>query len=304
MALTSVLAGGVAGCSSAAQFRNGSIRVLAAENQYGDIAQQIGGRYVSVISVESNPNVDPHSYELSPRVASEADSAQVIVQNGLGYDGFMNKVEAATPNPHRNIVDVRRLLGLPSSTPNPHLWYEPQTMRRLAISLEATFGALQPSHRGYFSARASAFFSSLNLLGTKIASFKAKFGGQPVAVTEPVADYLLQDLGLRILTPFAFQAKVMNGVDLSPQEITAQNKLLSTRQVKAFVYNEQVTDPVTESFVAEAEKSSVPVVGAFETMPTPGFNYQNWMAAELNALSLAIDSGMSSRNLQQGALNG
>ena len=91
---------------------NGSdIRVVAAENEYGNVASQIGGRYVSVTSVESNPNTDPHTYEVSPGVAQAVSSAQLVIQNGVGYDDFMTKIESASANPKRQVINVQHLLG-------------------------------------------------------------------------------------------------------------------------------------------------------------------------------------------------
>jgi hypothetical protein len=106
------------------------IRVVAAENEYGNVAAQIGGKYVSVTSVESNPNTDPHTYEVSPGVAQAVSAAQVVIQNGVGYDDFMTKIESASANSKRRVIDVQHLLGLPDSTPNPHLWYNPTTCPR------------------------------------------------------------------------------------------------------------------------------------------------------------------------------
>lgn len=83
---------------------------MAAENEYGDVASQIGGKDVAVTSVESNPNTDPHTYEVSPGVAKEVASAQLLIQNGVGYDDFMTKIAAASPNPNRLVINVQHLL--------------------------------------------------------------------------------------------------------------------------------------------------------------------------------------------------
>ena len=109
-----------------------------------------------------------------------------------------------------------------------------------------------------------------------------------MAVTEPVGDYMLQAAGATILTPFTFQSDVMNGVDPSPQSVTLQNGLFSGRKVKAFLYNQQVTDSLTQSFLSKAHQDGIPVIGVYETMPTPGYNYQSWMLAEVHALQKAV----------------
>ena len=211
-----------------------------------------------------------------------------MVQNGLGYDTYMNKIEAAAPNPARQVIDVQQLLGLPDSTPNPHLWYSPATMPAVAKALARDLSAVQPGHAAYFRANERRFEASLDPWRRAIASFRAAFPGTPVAVTEPVGDYLLQALGTNNLTPFGFQADVMNGVDPAPQYVTLQGKLFADHKVKAFLYNQQVTDSLTQSFLDQARKNGIPVVGVYETMPTPGYDYQAWMLAEVQALRRAV----------------
>jgi zinc/manganese transport system substrate-binding protein len=288
----------VSACGPApAAVKPGTIAVVAAENEYGNVAEQIGGADVSVASVESNPNTDPHSYEVSPNVAEEIGGAQVVIQNGIGYDDFMNKIESASPKTARKVIDVQQLLGLPDSTPNPHLWYAPTTMPKLADALAAAFAALQPGHAEYFRSNAVTFIASLNPWREAIANFKAHHAGTPVATTEPVADYVLEAAGADNLTPFRFQADIMNGVDPSPQDVSLLTGLFTQHKVKAFVYNQQVTDTLTQTFITAAQNAHVPVVGVYETMPTPGFTYQSWMLAEVNALQKAVADGMSTSSL-------
>ncbi len=94
----------------------------------------------------SNPNTDPHTFEASPSVAREVRAAQLVVQNGVGHDTFMNTIENAAPNSARKVIVVQNLLGLPAGTPNPHLWYKPDTMPAVANAIAAGLAALQPAH--------------------------------------------------------------------------------------------------------------------------------------------------------------
>jgi zinc/manganese transport system substrate-binding protein len=258
---------------------------------------QIGGQYVSVTAIMSNPNTDPHTFEASPGVAREVGAAELVVQNGLGYDTFMNAIESAAPNGRRKVIDVQALLGLPGSTPDPHLWYNPRTMPAVARQIATDLGALEPAHAAYFSANAATFDASLTPWLQAIQSFKSAHPGTPVATTEPVADYLLDAMGASNLTPFPFQADVMNGVDPAPQEVTTENALLTEHKVKVLAYNQQVTDSLTEGIVATARANGIPVVGVHETMPTPGYSYQRWMLAEVQALERAVVSGTSTGTL-------
>src|SRR5580704_4319483 len=293
----------VAACSSGAGTApaansSATITAVGAENEYANVISQVGGKYVHVSAVESNPNTDPHTFEASASVANLISSAGLVVQNGLGYDTYMNKIEAAAPNSGRKVVDVQHLLGLPDSTPNPHLWYRPTTMPAVAKAVATDLAALQPAHQAYFTARAAAFDRSLQPWYHLIAAFKARYPGTPVATTEPVADYLLQAAGTRNLTPFTFQADVMNGVDPSPQDVALQNGLFTGRRVKVFVYNQQVTDSLTQSLVTLAHQHHIPVVGVYETMPTPGYDYQAWMMAETAALERAVAHQTSTEKLK------
>jgi len=300
------LALAAAGCSSSSSSSSGAtdsangttvINAIGAENEYADVLSQIGGRYVHVSSILNNPNTDPHTFEASPQVAAEVSAAQLIVQNGVGYDTFMNKIESASPDPKRKVIIVQNLLGLPDDTPNPHLWYSPKTMPAAARAMAADLSALLPAHAVFFQANLKKFDASLTPWLDAIAAFKAKYPHTPVATTEPVADYMLQAAGTDNLTPFTFQADIMNGVDPSPEDIALENGFFTQHKVKVFCYNQQVVDSLTTSIRETALKAGVPVVGVYETMPTPGYDYQSWMLAEVNALTKAVADKISTQKL-------
>ncbi|HZR55108.1 MAG TPA: zinc ABC transporter substrate-binding protein [Streptosporangiaceae bacterium] len=284
--------GEASGSSSA-----GAIVAIGAENQYADVIGQVGGRYVNATAIMSNPNNDPHTFEASPRVAQEVGGAQLVVQNGLGYDGFMNTIENAAPSGSRKVIDVQRLLGLPDSTPNPHLWYKPGTMAAVATAIAADLTAIEPAHGAYFKTNAAAFAGKLAAWTDALSAFKTKYPETAVATTEPVADYMLQAAGTVNLTPWSFQAAIMNGNDPSPQDLAIVQRLFTGRKVKAFLYNQQVTDSLTESFITLAHQNGIPVVGVYETMPTPGYDYQSWMLAEVTALTNAVATKKSTEHL-------
>ncbi len=273
-----------------------AITAVGAENQYANVISQIGGRYVRVTAIESNPNTDPHSFEASPSVAQAVSSARLVVQNGLGYDDYMNKIESAAPAQNRAVIDVQHLLGLPDSTPNPHLWYSPSTMPAVARAVARDLSRMQPSHAAYFTASLRGFERSLQPWLRAMAQFKAAYPGTPVAVTEPVGNYMLQAAGAKILTPFTLQADIMNGVDPSPQNVTLQDGFFSGHKVRVLLYNQQVTDALTQSFLRQAREHGIPVVGVYETMPA-GFDYQSWMLAEMKALRSAVTSKISTQKL-------
>ena len=152
---------------------SGRIVAVGAENQYANVLAQIGGKYVSVSSILDNPNTDPHTFEASPSVAEEVARAQLVVQNGAGYDAFMDKIEAASPNSKRKVIVARKVLGLPSDTPNPHLWYSPRTMPAVAKVIAKDLATLDPRHAQYFEKNLAAFDTSLQPLLRAIATFKS-----------------------------------------------------------------------------------------------------------------------------------
>jgi zinc/manganese transport system substrate-binding protein len=288
-----LLAAGLFRAASAAT----PINAVGVENEYADVIAQIGGPYVTVTAIETDPNTDPHSFEVSPQIAEQIAHADLLVENGLGYDDWADKILAASANPKRQVINVQHLRGLPDDTPNPHLWYDPATMPAVAKAIASDLSALRPAQNAYFVANAAAFDASLKPWLAAMASFKAAYPNTPVAVTEPVGDYLLRAAGANIATPFSLQAAIMNGTDPAPQDVSTQNALFSGHHVKVFVYNQQVTDPLTQSFLALARQNGIPVVGVYETMPAPGYTYQSWMLAEVNALSKAVGEKKSTETL-------
>jgi zinc/manganese transport system substrate-binding protein len=285
------------GCAAHPASSDGRIVAVGAENQYTSVIAQIGGRYVDASSVMSNPNTDPHTFEASAQVAATISGASLVVQNGLGYDSFMDKIESSSPSEHRTIISAQKVLGLPDSTRNPHLWYQPSTMPAVAKKISDALAGLAPQHRAYFAARLVAFDHSLANWTAAIARFKAVHPSVAVATTEPVADYLLEAAGTRNLTPWALQAAIMNDTDPAPQDVAIQDALFTGHRVKVFIYNEQVTDSITAKYLALAKANHVPVVGVYETMPTDGFTYQTWMEAELAAIERAVTTGRSTGKL-------
>jgi zinc/manganese transport system substrate-binding protein len=171
-------------------------------------------------------------------------------------------------------------------------------MTKTAVKIEQDLVRIEPQHSTYFAQRLHTFQLSVAKLVAMVEAFRHRFAGEAVATTEPVADYLLSALGLDDLTPFRFQADIMNGVDPSPEDITFQQSLFTSHHVKVFCYNAQVSSSVTASLKALAQSSGVPVVAVYETMPTPGYDYQSWMAAEITALTKALVSKTSTKELK------
>lgn len=283
-----VLAGG-----RTARAAGTKIRAVGIESQYADVIRQLGGPHVAVSAIESNPNVDPHSFEASPSVARTIADARLIVLNGLGYDSWARRIISATGGKTgRRVIDVQKVRDLPDSTPNPHVWYDPGTMPAVAAAIAAALTAIDPAHAADFRRRLDVFNAALDPWRAEIARFRDGHSGLQAAVTEPVGNALLKAMGIGIATPWALQEAVMNGTDPAPQDLARQAALLRGRKVSLFGYNRQVTDPLTRSMLGEAKSAGVPVVGFYEIMP-PGFDYQSWMLAETRAIARAVTDGAS-----------
>ncbi len=285
---------------AAAHAAGAVIKAIGVENEYADVVSQIGGKFVQVQALESDPNVDPHSFEANPSVARSVAAADLIVLNGVGYDDWTDKIMSATPRPKRKVINVQMLLGLPDDTKNPHLWYDPKTMPAVAKAVGDALAELDPAQAAYFHANADTFVASLKPWMAAIDAFKAKYADTPVATTEPVSDYLLEAMGFKLMTPFSLEKAIMDGTDPSPQDITLQNDLYTNHKVKVFAYNQQVTGATTKAFLETAKKEGIPVVGVYETMPAPGYTYQSWMLAEVAALQKAVADKVSTETLVKG----
>ncbi len=170
-------------------------------------------------------------------------------------------------------------------------------MPAVAKEIAKDLGALAPAHASYFNAQVTTFDSSLDTWNDDIAALKAAYAGAPVAVTEPVPDYMLQAAGLDDVTPWPFQADIMNGVDPAAQDVSLEQGFFTQHTVKVFFYHQQVTDSLTDSLLALAQSNDIPVVGVYETMPTPGYDYQTWMVAEVAAAQQALADGASTTKL-------
>jgi zinc/manganese transport system substrate-binding protein len=271
------------------------INVVASTNVYADVVSQLGAGHVKVIGILNDPSADPHSYESSTKDAEAVAKATLVVQNGLGYDDFMEKLEGASPSAKRVTIDVGTALGYKVGD-NPHLWYKPDTMPRLASLVVAALEKQDPADKATFAANLRTFDNSLKPWFSQIAAIKKKFSGAPVAVTEPVFDYAAQAAGLKIVTPYTFQSAIMGGTDPSPQDVQFQKNLFSKKSIKAFFYNQQAVAPITVQLLNLAHANHIPIVGVYETKPLHK-TYQQWMQAEMTAVQLALAKGVSTEQI-------
>ena len=261
------------------------ITIVAAENFYGDVAQQIGGADTKVISILNNPDQDPHLFEVSASVGRAVSAADIVVYSGIDYDPWMEKLLQAARSTKRTTIVVADLVGKKTGD-NPHIWYDPATMPALAAALSAALIAADPDHKSGYEQRRARFEVSLQPIRTKVAELRERLAGTPVTATEPVFGYMFDALGMKVRNR-SFQLAVMNNTEPSASDVAAFENDLKTRHVKLLVYNSQATDPIATRMERIAKASHVPVVGATETEPA-GKNYQAWMLSELAAVDRAL----------------
>ena len=259
--------------------------IVAAENFYGDVSRQIGGAEVSVTSILSNPEQDPHLFEASPSVARAVSGARIVVYNGVGYDPWMAKLLAAAGGSERTVIVVGDLLDKKSGD-NPHIWYDPATMLSFARTLSADLSAADPPHAAAYQQRLARFETSLQPVQDKITALRARLSGTPATATEPVFGYMFAALGMAVRNG-AFQLAVMNNTEPSASDVAGFEADLKQHRVGLLVYNSQASDPVAARMERLARASHVPVVGATETEP-PGKTYQAWLLGELDAVDRAL----------------
>jgi zinc/manganese transport system substrate-binding protein len=261
------------------------IAVVAAENFYGNVAQQIGGDLVSVTSVLNNPDQDPHLFEITPLVVRQIAAAQVVIYNGADYDAWMEKLLKVTPKPGRGVIVAADLVQKKAGD-DPHFWYDPATMPRVAGALAAALAAADPAHTDEYAARLKTFLASLAPLNEKIAAIRGKYAGVPVTASEPVFGYMAAALNLKMHNE-RFQLAVMNDTEPSARDVAAFERHLQTHTVRVLFYNKQASGALVERLVDLAHSCNIAVVGVTETAP-PGLSYQDWMLTQLAATEKAL----------------
>jgi zinc/manganese transport system substrate-binding protein len=269
---------------------DGRVTVVAAENFYGDVAAQIGGDRVSVISVLSSPDQDPHLFEISPSVVRQIAAAQMVIYNGADYDAWMEKILKVTPRPGRVVINVADLLNKKSGD-NPHLWYDPAAMPALAKALAGSLSTVDSAHTGDFGNRLKSFVASLQPMIDKIAEIRSKYAGLPVTATEPVFGYMAAALHLTMRNQ-RFQLSVMNDTEPSATDLAAFESDLKTHKVRVLFFNTQASDNLVRRLVDLARAAKIPVVGVTETCPT-NLSYQDWMLRELDETERALAEAAS-----------
>jgi zinc/manganese transport system substrate-binding protein len=281
---------GLSGCHAAGAsrgFANGRLAVVAGENFWGNLATQIGGDHVSVISLISSPDADPHLFEPGTLDGYYVEKASVVIVNGANYDPFMDRLIAAAPSSHRTVVRVSDVLHVTGSDPNPHLWYDTPALPTVVHAIANAFAAADPANAAAYQAGATSTIAALQPLERAVRALAAADAGDPVAYTERVPGLLLAAAHLPVLTPPGFARSIEDGTDPSAADVAAMRALITGQKIDALLYNEQATSPVTAQLQSLARGAGIPVVAVTETMP-PDATFESWQLGQVNALSAAL----------------
>lgn len=264
----------------------GTIHIVAAEDFYGNIAQQLGGAHVSVTSLLSDPNVDPHEYESSVQDGAAIANANIVIENGLQYDTWMDKLLSASPNPERILITAGNVAAnvLPQ---NPHVWYGIDNISSIARVITNSLEGIDPADTTDYENNLMAFNNSLIPISHEMAQIKATYDGTPVGLTETIYRYQTQVMGLNVLTPLDFERAVAEGNDPSAESVNIINNQIKNKQIKILIYNSQTITPITSNVQVAAQGNNIPIVAVSETMP-PKDTYQSWMLGQLSALQSAL----------------
>jgi zinc/manganese transport system substrate-binding protein len=283
----------LAGCGAGATTTPPAVvHVVAAENFWGNITSQIGGPEVRVTSLITNPNADPHLFETDAADAATLAQAQVVIENGAGYDAWMSSLLGADSGNPR-IVNAASVLHVTSSDPNPHLWYDIPRVPTVAAAIAAALTKAAPDDASTFRANLARFDTSLALIDATLATIKARFHNVSVAYTERVPGYALAVADLDVKTPPGFARAIEDGVDPGPADTLAMQRLIDDHGISVLLYNVQTVTPVTTQMRALATQHGIPVVGVSETLPAGVATYQQWQQSQLTDLLAALESSRS-----------
>ncbi|WEG13671.1 zinc ABC transporter substrate-binding protein [Pullulanibacillus sp. KACC 23026] len=262
------------------------IKIVAAEDFYGEVAKAVGGDRVEVTSIIDNPNTDPHDYEPTPEVARRVSQAQLIVYDGVGYDEWMDKlISADSSSKSKLITKVADDVLDKQEGDNEHVWYNPETMPKLAKKLAADLSKVDPSNKQTYHKNAQAFIDSLAPLQEKVQKLHQP-SGEMIDVSEPVFDYMAKALNLRV-NDEKFALAIDEGTDPSAADVAKLQSDIKDKKINMFVYNIQNTGPTVDNLVKLAKSSGVPVVKVTETEPK-GKDYLEWMDDQLDQVAKAL----------------
>lgn len=292
LALLAVLVLALTGCATTAPIQRAGagtvIDVGASINVWGSILSQLGGSHVRETSIITNPATDPHDYEPSPADAKTIASSRLFLDNGIGYDSWADKTLRASPDPNRVVINVGQLVGVPAGG-NPHRWYSPADVDKVADAITAALQRIDPADRQYYASRRSSFETAdLADYHRLITAIRTSYGGTPVGASESIFAPLSDALGLDLLTPASFLRAISEGTDPTAADKAAIDQQIRNRRIKVYVFNSQNSTPDITAQVEAAREHGIPVVAVTETLTPATATFQQWQTTQLQHLNTAL----------------
>jgi zinc/manganese transport system substrate-binding protein len=283
IALVSLLSG----CGKAKDSTtSGKIKIVAAENFYGEVAHAVGGDLVDVVSLLTSPDMDPHDYEPTPQASKDVDDAQIVIYNGIGYDAWMEKIIEASGNAKsKTVIAVGSDVMGKKVGDNEHLWYNPETFPKYAKDLAEKLGKLDPDNAATYTKQADAYIKTLAPM-TDLANELKQAASVPIAVSEPVFDYMADALNLTVINK-KFELAAEEGVDPAPADVAQLQDDIKAKKIKMFVNNIQSSSSSIENMVALSKENGIPIIEVTETLPKDK-SYIQWMMDILNQIKAAL----------------
>jgi zinc/manganese transport system substrate-binding protein len=263
------------------------INSIAVENPYGSMLAQLGGHCVRVTSIINDPSADPHEFQTDVQVGKAYQMAELVVQNGLGYDEFSNKI-IATLTQKPVVITGGDVVGLKLGD-NPHLWYSPDYVTRISRAITRTLKELRPPAATYFDAQAQEFATTLGPYHALIEEINRRFAGTPIGATETVFVYMAEAMGLKLISPPRFMQAVAEGTNPTVRDVATFHDQIQQKQIKVLVYNTQAVSNLTSQLRTLAQEVGIPVVGVTETLVPVHDSFQNWQIRQLRDLLTALE---------------
>lgn len=267
------------------------INVVAAENFWGSLAEQLGGSHVKVTSIIDNPDADPHDYEPTAADGRAIAAAKLVIINGAGYDAWAGKLTDANPDADRATITVGDLVGAKDGD-NPHRWYNPDDVRTVIDAITAGYKKIDPASAAFFDRQHTTVLSTnLKSYFDTISEIKRTYWGTPVGASESIFAMLSPALGLNLVTPAPFLTAISEGTDPTAADKATIDRQIQHKQIKVYVYNSQNATPDVQAQVTAAKAAGIPLAAITETLTPAGAAFQDWQVAQLTALKQALAQG-------------
>ncbi len=264
--------------------RDPRVRVVAAENFWGSIAQQVGRNHARVTSILVNPDADPHAYEATPGDARAIAQAQYVIINGAGYDPWALKLVDANPVRGRVVLNIGDVLGKRDGD-NPHFWYSPVYVGEIVLRIANDLAQVDPAYVADYRRQGAAYLDQgLFDYHATISAIKSKYGGTKIGATESIVSYLAIGLALDLITPYGYLKAISEGTDPSVADKAEVQREIDAREIKVFVFNSQNSTPDVQALVDRARARGIAVSIVTETMVPATTTFQDWQTGQLKRL--------------------